>query len=59
MRYADDLQTVSVDEALIDVSYEVANRKAAAPFSGNDYAVALAKDIRAEVKAATGCEGTL
>lgn len=56
MRYADDLQAVSVDEALIDVSYEVANRKAAAPFSGNDYAVALAKDIRAEVKAATGCE---
>jgi len=59
MRYADDLQAVSVDEALIDVSCEIANRKAAAPFSENDHAVALAEDIRTEVKAATGCEGTL
>lgn len=57
MRYADDLQAVSVDEALIDVSCEVANRKAVAPLSGSDHAVALAEAIRTEVKAATGCEG--
>ncbi|KAG6333520.1 hypothetical protein ID866_5566 [Astraeus odoratus] len=56
MRYADDLQAVSVDEALIDVSYEIANRKASAPLAENDHALALAETIRAEVKAATGCE---
>ncbi|KAL4075336.1 hypothetical protein V8B97DRAFT_1867717 [Scleroderma yunnanense] len=56
MRHADDLQAVSVDEALVDVSCEVANRKAAAPFSMNDQALTLAEAIRAEVKAATGCE---
>ncbi|KAI6046688.1 hypothetical protein EDC04DRAFT_2557680 [Pisolithus marmoratus] len=56
MRYADDLQAVSVDEALVDVSHGVASRRAAAPFSTSDHAVALAETIREEVKAATGCD---
>ncbi|KAI6123176.1 hypothetical protein EDD16DRAFT_1691566 [Pisolithus croceorrhizus] len=56
MRYADDLEAVSVDEALVDISHGVASRRAAAPFSTDDHALALAETIRKEVKATTGCE---
>ncbi|KAF9228819.1 DNA repair protein [Gyrodon lividus] len=56
MRHADDLQAVSVDEALIDVSSGVARLRAAAPLSADDFAVTLAQKIRAQVKRATGCE---
>ncbi|KAF9234509.1 hypothetical protein BU15DRAFT_89977 [Melanogaster broomeanus] len=56
MRYADDLQAVSVDEALIDMSSGVARLKAASPFSADDFAVTLAQNIRTQVKQATGCE---
>lgn len=56
MRYADDLEAVSVDEALVDVSHGVASRRAAAPFSVNDHALSLAETIREEVKATTGCD---
>lgn len=55
MRYADDLQAVSVDEALVDVSRSVESRRAEAPISVDDHALALAQTIREEVKAATGC----
>lgn len=57
MRHADDLQAVSVDEALIDVSSAVAQLRSASPFSADDFAVALAQTIRDQVKQATGCEG--
>ncbi|KIK81331.1 hypothetical protein PAXRUDRAFT_156343 [Paxillus rubicundulus Ve08.2h10] len=56
MRHADDLQAVSVDEALIDVSTGVARLRAATPLSMDDPAVTLAQKIRAQVKQATGCE---
>ncbi|KIJ63335.1 hypothetical protein HYDPIDRAFT_92853 [Hydnomerulius pinastri MD-312] len=56
MRHADDLQAVSVDEALIEVSSGVARLKAAAPLSSENFAATLAGTIRAEVKRATGCE---
>ncbi|KAI5987483.1 hypothetical protein EDD15DRAFT_2173399 [Pisolithus albus] len=56
MRYADDLEAVSVDEALVDVSHSVATRRAAAPFSVDDHALSLAETIREEVKATTGCD---
>lgn len=46
MRRADDLQAVSIDEALLDVS------------SSADAPVDLAKAIQAEVAAATGCTGS-
>jgi DNA repair protein REV1 len=57
MRHADDLQAVSVDEALIDVSSGVARLRGATPLSTDDPAVTLAQKIRAQVKPATGCEG--
>ena len=57
MRHADDLQAVSVDEALIDVSSAVARLRSASPLSADDFAVTLAQTIRNQVKQATGCEG--
>lgn len=57
MRHADDLQAVSVDEALIDVSSAVARLRSASPFSADDFAVTLAQTVRDQVKKATGCEG--
>ena len=62
MSHADDLQAVSVDEALIDVTTGVELMKAgAAGRSGDnslmDPAKELAETIRDQVKKATGCEG--
>jgi len=60
MRHADDIQAVSVDEALIEVTTSV-SRCALRPSSlafQNDPARSLAEQIRSEVKDATGCEGT-
>ncbi|KIY51229.1 DNA repair protein [Fistulina hepatica ATCC 64428] len=58
MRRADDLQAVSVDEALIDVSGSVAllRAKQALEHASPDPAHDLAESIRAEVRSATGCE---
>ena len=63
MAHADDLQAVSVDEALIDVTSSVARIRAelAERLEGADESVDPAKDfaesIRAQVKKVTGCEG--
>lgn len=60
MRHADDIQAVSVDEALIEVTTSV-SRCAIRPSSltfPNDPARSLAEQIRSEVRDATGCEGT-
>ena len=68
MGHADDLQAVSVDEALIDVTSTVQRLRAKAqdgfdPFSSprpvTDPAREYAESIRAEVRRATGCEGQL
>lgn len=74
MGYADELQAVSVDEALIDVTSAVAARALApdeaveqrehSPADGlvkiRDPAVEIAEKIRDEVRILTdGCEGTL
>ncbi|ODO08076.1 hypothetical protein I350_03659 [Cryptococcus amylolentus CBS 6273] len=64
MGYADELQAVSVDEALIDVTSQVAARAALPPEVGiaaegkeRDPAVELAEKIRADVRQITdGCE---
>ena len=59
MKHADDLQAVSVDEALIDVSSVVLQLRANGP--QHDEAIDPAKDfaemIRASIRQATGCEG--
>ncbi|PBK98552.1 DNA repair protein [Armillaria gallica] len=55
MAHADDLQAVSVDEALIDVTSTV-NRLRAKAKSVVDPAKELAEIIRAEVKTSTECE---
>ncbi|KAG0706469.1 hypothetical protein DFH29DRAFT_798311 [Suillus ampliporus] len=58
MRHADDIQAVSVDEALIEVTTSVA-RCAIRPSSlafVDDPAKSLAEQIRSEVKNGTGCE---
>lgn len=60
MSHADDLQAVSVDEALIDVTTTVdqqrpQTRNDDAPY---DPAKDLAETIRAQVRQATGCEGS-
>jgi len=58
MSHADDLQAVSVDEALIDVTTSVASLElGSTPPSSIHPAKALAETIRAEVKKSTGCEG--
>jgi DNA repair protein REV1 len=64
MSYADDLQAVSVDEALIDVTYTMAQIRVV-PTSANDddststdIAKELAESMRAQIKATTGCNGT-
>jgi len=56
MAHADDLQAVSVDEALIDVTSSVARLTAEHP-SAPDPAKDFAELIRSEVRKATGCEG--
>ncbi|KAG7442234.1 DNA repair protein [Guyanagaster necrorhizus] len=55
MTHADDLQAVSVDEALIDVT-SIVNRLRAKAKGVVDPAKELAETIRAEVKKSTGCE---
>lgn len=73
MGYADDLQAVSVDEALIDVTGAVAARELVPEEAEErvddgeghdqerrkprDYAVEVAEKIRDDVRAETGCEG--
>ena len=62
MSYADDLQAVSVDEALVDVTSTVENAERAAltdsdPYLHPDFAKELAETIRTRIKNITGCEG--
>lgn len=65
MAHADDLQAVSVDEALIDVTSSI--RRINVELARNqelsdnliDPAKEFAEAIRAQVKKATGCEGDL
>ena len=66
MSYADDLQAVSVDEALIDVTSTVAQTKVVPTgvdekydCSSIDIAKELAEDMRTQIMASTGCEGTV
>jgi len=58
MSHADDLQAVSVDEALMDVTSVVAQLR---PQSTHDSLIDPAKDfaatIRAQIRQTTGCEG--
>lgn len=57
MRFADDLQAVSVDEALIDVSARVARMKDPDGDDGSrDYAKEFAEAIRTEIRKLTSCE---
>jgi len=58
MSYADDLQAVSVDEALIDVSTAVNELREKAQHTGysGDPAKDFAEIIRDEVRKATTCE---
>lgn len=63
MTHADDLQAVSVDEALIDVTSSVSNMKVLSvngeheDATSPDTAKELAESIRAQVKEVTGCTG--
>ena len=59
MSHADDLQAVSVDEALIDVTTTVNQLRAQAQHERalQDPAKDVAEKIRAEVRKATTCEG--
>jgi len=70
MGYADELQAVSVDEALIDVTTAVRARELApeehtdidtmdqVPPKARDAALELAEMIRNDVRKLTDCEGT-
>jgi DNA repair protein REV1 len=61
MSISDDLQAVSVDEALIDVSSAVESIRARAAATGQmqaeSYEIRMAENIRDRVRADTGCEG--
>ncbi|KDQ08873.1 hypothetical protein BOTBODRAFT_59081 [Botryobasidium botryosum FD-172 SS1] len=62
LSHADDLQVVSVDEALLDVSAKAMLARNAAAKDGaraRDYAIELAETIRDEIKEATGCEASI
>lgn len=54
MSYADDLEAVSVDEALIDVSSTFEHVE---PSRRRESIKAYAESIRAKVREDTGCEG--
>ncbi|KAJ7084811.1 hypothetical protein B0H15DRAFT_951310 [Mycena belliarum] len=58
MFYADELEAVSIDEALIEVTAAVSRLRSDAARAGSphDPAKDFAQKIRAEVKEATGCE---
>ncbi|KAJ7491098.1 hypothetical protein FB451DRAFT_1349439 [Mycena latifolia] len=58
MTHCDDLEAVSIDEALMDVTSAVSHLRATAASAGSphDPAKDFAESIRAEVKEATGCE---
>lgn len=60
MSHADDLQAVSVDEALIDVTETVSQLRQRVALGGSQYDAAkdYAETIRAEVRKATSCEST-
>lgn len=58
MSHADDLQAVSVDEALIDVTSSVEAMQATVE-GEEDHAKGYAELIRAQVKNATGCDGKI
>lgn len=57
--YADELEAVSIDEALLEVTGTVTARELA-PDEGDpvssDAAVCVAEQIRSDIRAATGCE---
>ena len=55
MTHADELEAVSVDEALLDVTSSTAQFAAVHP-DATDPAKEFADAIRTEVKEATGCE---
>lgn len=62
MAFADDLQAVSVDEALLDVSERVATAREQAEATGDaapdrDFARELAEQMRDAIRQSTGCEG--
>lgn len=61
MSLSDDLQAVSVDEALIDATSAVENLRSQAvetrQIRGDSYEIELAENIRGHVRAKTGCEG--
>ena len=65
MSHADDLQAVSVDEALIDVTSSIRRineeiaRSQASSGTSLDPAREFAEAIRSQVRSATGCEGEL
>jgi DNA repair protein REV1 len=58
MSHADDVQAVSIDEALVDVTTAVSRLRRAAARGGSqhDPAKDFAERIRAEVKQVTECE---
>lgn len=61
LSFADELQAVSVDEALLDVSRAVANLKSEMmqkdPHVSRDCSKMLAEQIRERLLAVTGCQG--
>lgn len=66
MAYADDLQAVSVDEALIDVTSTVAQKRIVPTGTDDDgdnasadIAKELADSMRAQINAATGCNASV
>ena len=57
MSHADDLQAVSVDEALIDVTTGVKQMPTSSSNRNYDPAIAYAEMLRSKIRERTGCEG--
>lgn len=63
LSYADELQAVSVDEALLDVSHTVTNLKVQTSSQNpdntiKDFSRVLAEQIRERMFTVTGCQGS-
>ena len=62
MAYADEVQAVSIDEAILDVAQRITQDQRVPPELGGQLEAGnlvknLAEDIRADIKEATDCEG--
>lgn len=58
-QYADEMQAVSVDEALLEIGSHITQPNSDSVGQGKEEEEALATKIRDEIRQATGCEASI